>query len=156
MHWNFWSCRKYNCNEKVTSYQLSFSRFSGFCYVFSCLKKPTIHSVTLHEIPSRNNTCITKLGFPLLVKLKIFWWVIPINNWCLIQFDILMNFWDVVFGFFFFTFLSFNFCLQYVKVICECTYEISPNTLKASFSWEVSISGLRSPTNMWKCSARDN
>ena len=32
------------------------------------------------------------------------------------------------------------------------TYDISPNTLKASFSWWVSMSGLRSPTNMWKCS----
>lgn len=32
------------------------------------------------------------------------------------------------------------------------TYEISPKGRKASFKVWVSISGLRSPTNMWQCS----
>ena len=37
---------------------------------------------------------------------------------------------------------------------CDCTHEISPNAAKASRRVCVSISGLKSPTKMWKCSAK--
>lgn len=125
-----------------------FLDYRFFFNFFSCLKKPTIHSVSLHEIPIRNSTCITKLSFLYMYNLNF---LMSHKNQLLVI-AILVNFWDA----FLIHISFFYFCLQYVKEICDCTYEISPNTLKASFSCEVSISGLRSPTNMWKCSTRDN
>lgn len=60
-----------------------------------------------------------------------------------------------MYGFFPAFFFFYDLPGLLLNLIVIDTYEISPNTLNASFSCEVSISGLKSPTNMWKCSTTE-